>query len=78
MTFFESVKLRDKPVPIQKMVTTPILAKGQPIGVAEVSRKGAPARGTAGPDFTDADLRAGEGDLRPDRPLLAEARPDDF
>ena len=28
ITFFESIKLKDKPIPIQKMVTTPLLVKG--------------------------------------------------
>ena len=56
VSFFESIKLRDKPAPIQKMVTVPILLRGQPIGVAQVSRKGETSR-EAGPDFTQADLR---------------------
>ena len=77
VTFFESVKLRDKPVPIQKMVTTPILAKGQPIGVAEVSRKGANS-GTAGPDFTQDDLHRAQEIFDLIAPYLAEARPLDF
>ena len=38
------------------MVTVPILLRGQPIGVAQVSRKGETAR-EAGPDFTQADLQ---------------------
>jgi hypothetical protein len=56
VAFFESIKLRDKPAPIQKMVTVPILLRGQPIGVAQVSRKGETAR-EAGPDFTQADMQ---------------------
>ena len=77
VAFFESVKLRDKPVPIQKMVTTPILAKGQPIGVAEVSRKGT-SSGTAGPDFTQDDLHRAQEIFDLIAPYLAEARPLDF
>jgi hypothetical protein len=77
VTFFESVKLRDQPTPIQKMVTTPILARQQVIGVAEISRKGANA-GAAGPDFTDADLKRAREIFERLAPYLAEARPDDF
>ena len=51
VSFFESIKLRDKPAPIQKMVTAPLVVRGQPIGVAQISRKGETAR-EAGPDFT--------------------------
>lgn len=77
VTFFESVKLKDRPAPIQKMVTTPILVRQQAVGVVEISRKGT-SSGTAGADFTEADLRrAGEiFDLI--GPYLAEARPADF
>ena len=32
VSFFESIKLRDKPIPIQKMVSTPLVVKGQPVG----------------------------------------------
>ena len=56
VSFFESIKLRDKPLPIQKMVTTLLVVKGQPVGVAEISRKGETIR-DAGADFTAADLR---------------------
>jgi hypothetical protein len=74
VSFFESIKLRDRPVPIQKMVTTPLIVRGQPIGVAEISRKGETAR-DAGPDFTPADLRRAQEMLDAVAPLLAEARP---
>jgi hypothetical protein len=77
VTFFESVKLKDKPAPIQKMVTTPILVRQQPIGVVEVSRKGT-SSGTAGPDFTDADLRRLTDVFDLIGPYIAEARPADF
>jgi hypothetical protein len=74
VSFFESIKLRDRPVPIQKMVTVPLIVRGQPIGVAEISRKGETAR-DAGPDFTPADLRRAQEMLDAVAPLLAEARP---
>jgi hypothetical protein len=77
VTFFESVKLRDQPTPIQKMVTTPILAKQQAIGVVEISRKGT-SSGTAGPDFTDADLKRASEIFTFIGPYLAAARPADF
>jgi hypothetical protein len=77
VTFFESVKLKDQPTPIQKMVTTPILVRQQPVGVVEVSRKGT-SSGTAGPDFTDADLRRATEIFDLIGPYLAEARPPDF
>src|SRR5689334_5861242 len=55
VAFFESVKLRDRPVPIQKMITVPILHQGHAVGVAQLSRKGeSPAE--AGPDFTAGDV----------------------
>jgi hypothetical protein len=74
VSFFESIKLRDRPVPIQKMVTAPLIVRGQPVGVAEISRKGETAR-DAGPDFTPADLRRAQEMLDAVAPLLAEARP---
>jgi hypothetical protein len=77
VTFFESVKLRDEPFPIQKMVTTPILVQQQPIGVAEISRKGQTPR-DAGPDFTEADLRRAQSLFETIAPHLATARPKDF
>ena len=77
VTFFESVKLRDQPKPIQKMVSTPIMARQQAIGVAEISRKGASA-GTAGADFSDADLKRAREIFERIGPYLAEARPADF
>jgi hypothetical protein len=51
VSFFESIKLRDKPSPIQKMVTAPLVVRGQAIGVAQVSRKGRP-RARRGPTST--------------------------
>jgi hypothetical protein len=77
VAFFESVKLRDRPVPIQKMITVPILYRDEPVGVAQISRKGeTPAE--AGPDFTTADVRKAEDFFRAVAPYLVDARPDRF
>jgi hypothetical protein len=77
VAFFETIKLRDKPTPIQKMVTVPLLVRGQPVGVAQISRKGENVR-EAGPDFTPADLRRAQEMFEGVGPLLAEARPADY
>jgi len=74
VSFFESIKLRDKPAPIQKMVSVPLLVRGQVIGVAQISRKGDTAR-EAGPDFTPADLRHAQEILDAIAPYLVDARP---
>jgi hypothetical protein len=74
VSFFESIKLRDKPAPIQKMVSVPLLVRGQVIGVAQISRKGETAR-EAGPDFTPADLRHAQEILEAIAPYLVDARP---
>jgi hypothetical protein len=74
VSFFESIKLRDKPAPIQKMVSVPLLVRGQVIGVAQISRKGETAR-EAGPDFTPADLRHAQELLDAIAPYLVDARP---
>jgi hypothetical protein len=77
VSFFESVKIRDRVAPIQKMVSVPILEGGQPLGVAQISRKGeTPAE--AGQDFTDADARRAEEFFRLVAPYLRQARPDAF
>ncbi len=77
VSFFESVKLRDRVVPIQKMITVPILFRGQPLGVAQISRKGeTPA--DAGPDFTSADVRRAQEIFEGVAPFFAEARPPQF
>ena len=77
VSFFETIKLRDKPAPIQKMVTTPLVVSGQPVGVAEISRKGETVR-DAGPDFTLADLKKAQELFDGIAPFLAEARPADY
>ena len=74
VSFFETIKLRDRIVPIQKMVTTPIFYKGQPIGVVQVSRKGENSR-EAGPDFTSVDLQRVQEIFDGVAPYLQAARP---
>jgi GAF domain len=77
VAFFESVKLRDRPAPIQKMVTVPIMHRGEAVGVAQISRKGDnPSQ--AGPDFTPADVKRAEQFFAAVAPHLAEARPENF
>ena len=78
VSFFESVKIKDRPaIPIQKMITVPILFRGQPLGVAQISRKGeTPAE--AGPDFTPADVRKAQEIFEGVAPFFAEARPQQF
>jgi hypothetical protein len=77
VAFFESVKLRDRPVPIQKMITVPILFQEQAIGVAQISRKGeSPAE--AGPDFTAADVKKAQDLFESVAPYLYAARPERY
>jgi len=77
VAFFESVKLRDRVVPIQKMITVPIVSRGESVGVAQVSRKGeTPA--AAGPDFTNADVRRAQEIFEAVAPYLVQARPEPF
>jgi len=78
VAFFESVKIRDRPVaPIQKMITVPIVSDGQSVGVAQISRKGgSPAE--AGPDFTPADLKKAQTMFEEVGPYLMQTRPDRF
>jgi len=77
VAFFESVKIRDRVAPIQKMVTVPIRHNGEVVGVAQVSRKGeTPAE--AGPDFTAADVKKAEDLFHAVAPYLVQARPDRF
>jgi hypothetical protein len=77
VAFFESVRLRDKAVPIQKMITVPILHKGNAVGVAQISRKGeTPAE--AGPDFSQADVKKAQDLFEAVAPFLVEARPERF
>jgi hypothetical protein len=59
------------------MVTTPLIVRGQPVGVAQISRKGETVR-EAGPDFTAADLRRAQEIFDGIAPFLADARPADY
>ncbi len=77
VAFFESVKLRDRAVPIQKMITVPILRGDEAIGVAQISRKGE-TPGEAGPDFTAADVRKAQEIFGAVAPYLMSARPEKF
>ena len=77
VSFFESVKLRDRVVPIQKMITVPILHRGSAVGVAQISRKGE-TPGEAGPDFAAADVRKAQELFEAVAPYFAEARPEKF
>jgi hypothetical protein len=77
VAFFESVKIRDRVAPIQKMVTVPIVYDSQVVGVAQISRKGeTPAE--AGPDFTPADVTRAEELFQAVAPYLVQVRPDRF
>jgi hypothetical protein len=77
VAFFESVKLRDRVVPIQKMITVPIMFDGQAVGVAQVSRKGDSPM-DAGPDFNQADVKKAQDMFAAVAPYFVEARPDKF
>jgi hypothetical protein len=77
VSFFESVKIRDRVLPIQKMVTVPILFKGTPIGVAQLSRKGE-TPGEAGADYTATDVKKAQDFFETVAPYLYSGRPDKF
>lgn len=77
VAFFESVKLRERALPIQKMVTVPIVDGNEAIGVAQVSRKGENP-GEAGPDFSPADVRRAEELFRAVAPFLRATQPEKF
>jgi hypothetical protein len=77
VAFFESVKLRDRALPIQKMITVPILHRGEPIGVAQISRKGETPT-EAGPDFTSGDVKKAQDFFQAVAPYLKDARPERF
>lgn len=77
VAFFESVKIRDRVAPIQKMVTVPIVHDGTVVGVAQISRKGE-TPGEAGSDFTAADVTRAQDLFHAVAPYLVQARPDKF
>jgi hypothetical protein len=77
VAFFEAVKLRDRPAPIQKMITVPILLQGHAIGVAQISRKGESVA-AAGSDFSPTDAQRAQDVFSAVAPYLWSARPDGF
>ena len=77
VAFFESVKIRDRVAPIQKMITVPIIHDGQAVGVAQISRKGENPT-EAGPDFTAGDLKKAQDLFEEVGPYLVATRPDRF
>jgi hypothetical protein len=77
VAFFESVKIRDRVSPIQKMVTVPIMHESQVVGVAQISRKGE-TPSEAGPDFTAADVTRAEDLFHAVAPYLVQVRPERF
>jgi hypothetical protein len=77
VSFFESVKIKDRVAPIQKMVTVPILHGERPIGVAQISRKGASPR-EAGPDFQQGDVHKAQELFATLAARLVAARPPTF
>jgi len=77
VAFFETVKIKDRAAPIQKMVTVPILNGSEAIGVAQISRKGETPM-AVGPDFTPADVRKAHEIFGQLAPRLALARPATF
>ena len=77
VAFFESVRVTEKVMPIMKMVTVPIIADGQIVGVAQVSKKG-DTLSDAGPDFNSADVRKVSEYFESKAGFLLAARPDRF
>jgi hypothetical protein len=77
VAFFESVKIRDRVLPIQKMVTVPILHNGEAVGVAQISRKGESPT-AAGPDFTSAEVKKAQDLFQSVARYFVEARPEKF
>jgi hypothetical protein len=74
---FESIRIRERPLPIQKMVSVPIISNGNAIGVAQISRKGE-NRAAAGPDFTAAEVKKAEELFAEVAVYLERARPEKF
>ncbi len=56
-TVFEAVDLseQEKAVPIQKIMSSPMVVEGKIVGVLQISRKARPGE-PVGPDFTQADM----------------------
>lgn len=57
LTVFEAVDLsgQSKALPIQKIMSSPMISEGRVVGVIQISRKARPGD-AVGPDFTQADL----------------------
>jgi hypothetical protein len=77
VSFFETIKIKDRAAPIQKMITVPILDGSEPLGVAQISRKG-DSPGSAGPDFSPSDLTRAQELFTALAPRLRDARPESF
>ena len=77
VSFFESIKIKDRALPIQKMITAPIFDGEEAVGVVQISRKGETPR-DAGPDFTTADLKKAEELFSKIAPELIKGRPDRY
>jgi len=77
VAFFESVKVRETPQPIMKMVTVPIMVDDVVVGVAQVSKKG-DTLGGAGPDFSAADVRRVKEYFETKAGFILAARPPQF
>jgi hypothetical protein len=77
VAFFESIKLRDRPAPIQKMITVPVLNRGEAVGVAQISRKGE-TPGAAGSDFSGSDVQKAQEVFAAVAPYLVAARPERY
>lgn len=74
---FESIRIRERPQPIQKMVSVPIVSEGNVVGVAQISRKG-DSRSAAGADFTREDVKKAEELFAAVGKYLERARPAKF
>jgi hypothetical protein len=78
LKFYESVKgMETSKVPIQKMVALPLVAGAQPLGVVEVSRKGATPE-EAGPNFSPQDAQTLVGICKECAPLIERLVPQSF
>jgi hypothetical protein len=78
LRFYESVKgMETSGLPIQKMVALPLMVGTNPVGVVEVSRKGASAE-QAGANFTPQDAQKLVALCRKLAPALADLVPDPF
>ena len=78
MAFFERVKTGEAaPLPIQKMLTVPIIEGERVLGVVQCSRK-AKTLAEAGADFTKADIALLEDQLSELAMMMPLLSPEDF